>query len=378
MVTVKPTEESGGESGGLALSGGVVKLVPIARAEDTLGFRVEIQNTGNVHFYPTGTVDVVDEDGNVVGQVTLPETPPVYPGTSRSFELTGTINLPPADYSAVTKVGYGWEEWQADLLEEDPEEWTDKETESELTFNSEPKLMVVGLDLVAQEGQPLRVDVQLENIGDVEVEPAGWVAVFNEKGEQAFVANLSQGALPIPPRSTVSTSVESNSAIPKGEYTVETALNYHGAVTLEQTSQATVKQDIIPPTPPPRPTAPTLTFNPDEGTPLWVWGIAGLAVPIVAATAAIVIVRRRRPAVALETSQDTNTLGEPDTGDESDTRDAPDTVDEPDTPDESDNKDAPDTTDEPDTRNAPDSQDSSDSGEAPDAKESPDSEEDRV
>ena len=85
------------------------------------------------------------------------------------------------------------------------------------------------------------MDVQLENIGDVEVEPARWIAVFNEKGEQTFVANLSQGALLVPPRSTISTSVESNSAIPKGEYTVETALHYHGLETLAQSSTTTVK-----------------------------------------------------------------------------------------------------------------------------------------
>ena len=287
LVTVKSPD--------LTLEGGVVRLVPIARGEDTLGFRLEIQNSGNVHFYPTGTVDVVNESGEVVGQVSLPETPPVYPETSRSFELAGTISLPPDDYSAISKVGYGWEAWQAELINKDPEEWTAKEAEDNLTFNSEPRLRVVGLGMVAKEGQPLRVDVQLENIGDVEVEPVGWVAVFNKKGEQAFIANIAQGALPVPPRSVVSTSAESSTAIPKGQYTIEAALNYHGKATLEESSTTEVKQDIVPPAPPPRPSARALEFEPEEGRSNLIfavaWGLGGLVVIV---GIVLVLLRARR------------------------------------------------------------------------------------
>ena len=110
--------------------------------------------------------------------------------------------------------------------------------------------------------------------------PAGWVGIFNDKGEQAFVANISQRPVPVAPRTKVTTAVESPSALPKGEYTVQTALNYHGEQTLEETSETKkVEQDIIPPTPPPRPTGPQIEFTPSQGTPVWVWGLLGLGAP---------------------------------------------------------------------------------------------------
>ena len=136
LMTVK----SKSEEQALVLASRVEKVVPIARAKDTLGFRVEIFNAGNVHFYPKGEIEVYEESGNVVGKVTLPETPPVYPGTSRSFEFAGTVTVPVGDYSAKTNVTYGWEDWQAKLADQNPEDWVSKEAESAISFNSEPKL----------------------------------------------------------------------------------------------------------------------------------------------------------------------------------------------------------------------------------------------
>ena len=114
LVTVK--------SESLVLEGAIEDVVPIALAENTLGFRVEVHNAGNVHFYPKGQIELLNAEGDTVGQVNLPDTPPVYPGTTRAFELAGTIVVPPGDYEAVASVDYGWEPWQVELVDRDPTE----------------------------------------------------------------------------------------------------------------------------------------------------------------------------------------------------------------------------------------------------------------
>lgn len=269
LVTVKSTM--------LDLDGSIENVIPVARAEDVLGFKVEIQNDGNVHFYPKGSIEVKDANGEVVGIVNLTDSPPVYPGTSRTFELSGTIALPPGDYGFVADVDYGWETWQAELVEQDPEEWSGKDTDSTSTFNSVPRLLVTDLSLVSEEGEPLRIEFQLENVGDVEVEPAGWVRIVNEKGEEAFFADLGQGGVPVPPHSVVTGAVESTSGLAKGDYIIETALNYHGEATLEESSLVTILLDIAPPQAPARPTFVPLEFIPTgDGTSLWVWVLAGV------------------------------------------------------------------------------------------------------
>ena len=269
LVTVKSTT--------LDLNGSIENVVPVARAEDVLGFKVEIQNDGNVHFYPKGSIEVKDVNGEVVGTVDLADAPPVYPGTSRTFELSGTIALPPGDYGAIADVDYGWETWQAELVEQDLEEWSGKDAESTSSFNSVPRLVVTDLRLASEEGEPPRIEFQLENVGDVEVEPAAWVRIVNEKGEEAFFADISQGGIPVAPHSVFTGVVESSSGLAKGNYIIETALNYHGEAPLTEASPVTVKQDIAPPQAPARPTTVPLEFIPTgDGVSSLVWVLAGV------------------------------------------------------------------------------------------------------
>ena len=288
LVTVKSTT--------LKLEGSIENVIPVARAEDVLGFKVEIQNDGNVHFYPKGSIEVKDANGEVVGTVDLTDAPPVYPGTSRTFELSGTIALPPGDYGAVADVSYGWETWQAELAEQDPEDWSGKDAESTSSFNSVPRLLVTNLRLASEEGEPPRIEFQLENVGDVEVEPVGWVRIVNEKGEEAFFADLGQGGLPVPPHSVVTGAVESSSGLAKGDYIIETALNYHGEATLMEASPLTIKRDIAPPQAPARPTTVPLEFIPtSDGVSSLVFVLAGVgAAAVVAGGVGVFAWRRRR------------------------------------------------------------------------------------
>ncbi len=178
------------KSASLVLDGSIQNVVPIARGLDTLGFRVEVRNAGNVHFYPQGWLDVIDPLGNSLGRLVLPDTPPVYPGTSRAFDFAGVVTVPPDDYDLATNVSYGWEPWQVDLLGLDPQDWAARESRTDTTFNSVPQLRITDLHLIAPEEQPMQLVFDLENVGDVETAPVGWIGIFDENGEQVFIVDI--------------------------------------------------------------------------------------------------------------------------------------------------------------------------------------------
>ena len=153
--------------------------------------------------------------------------------------------------------------------------------------------MVTNLQLVSGEGEPLRVEYQLENVGDVEVQPAGWVRVINREGEQAFISDIGQGRIAVPPNSVITGAVESNSGLAKGDYSIETALNYHGAATLELNTPLKVQEDIAPPEAPARPAATELEFKPSTGVSPLIWVLGGVVALAGIVGGAIVLARRR-------------------------------------------------------------------------------------
>ena len=156
------------KSTSLVLDGSIQNVVPIARGLDTLGFRVEVHNGGNVHFYPQGWLDVRDPMGDSLGRLVLPDTPPVYPGTSRAFDFLGVVKVAPGDYDLVTNVTYGWEPWQVDLLGPDQRTWSARKSRAYSPFNSDPQLRITDLQLIAPEEQPVQLVFEMENVGDVE------------------------------------------------------------------------------------------------------------------------------------------------------------------------------------------------------------------
>lgn len=69
-------------------------------------YRVLFKNTGNVHLYTRGQVDVQRPDGQVVDQIALPQNQLVERGDELLFQVSGK-SLPAGKYQAIATVDYG-------------------------------------------------------------------------------------------------------------------------------------------------------------------------------------------------------------------------------------------------------------------------------
>lgn len=282
----------------LELKADVVKVVPVAVGPDRLGFRLEIKNTGNVHTVPKAEVELKDLNGNTVGRLTLPEVTPLLPGSTRSYYLNGSLPVPPADYKATAQVDYSWEQFQSEATKVDPKQWSQQEVQKEISFNSVPKLRIVGIEPIVKEGQAAQFQVAVENVGDVEVMPVGWVDVLTSKGERAFTLNVGDGKWAVGPHSSANQKVTYQGLLPAGEYSITSSFSYSGQEPVEQSVPLKVARDVAPPAAPTVRPAPQAQLRPTEGGfPLWAWGLVAVgAVAIVGGGFAVFWLRRRSAA----------------------------------------------------------------------------------
>ena len=230
---------------GLTLDGGLAKLVPVAAGPGRIGFRIEIENTGNVHLVPKGEIEVQDEDGNVVGDFTLPETPAILPGVTKSFRLRGAVDVPAGTYQASGKIDYGWTQQQGEAARVDADDWQQRESSKEIKFSSVPKLKVTSLKMEAGGGSEVKFTVVLENDGDLEVSPAGVIDVHDDSGERFIALNIGAGNLVVQPLGTNTSEHVYTGSLRRGKYNVRASFNYHGDENAEGTAETVIEADVI-------------------------------------------------------------------------------------------------------------------------------------
>lgn len=90
---------------GTEQTAGVVRKVEAHASSDAVLVKIEYQNTGNVHQEVSGTVQVIDRNGDTVLQEGV-EPAPVLPGAERVFELRLSA-LPPGIYQVQALLDYG-------------------------------------------------------------------------------------------------------------------------------------------------------------------------------------------------------------------------------------------------------------------------------
>ena len=276
----------------LKLEGQLTRVVPVVTGPGRLGTRMEITNTGNVHMYPEGKIELTDKDGNVVGEFTLPDTTAILPGETKSFYLDGVKAVADGDYKATGTIEFGWDQEQIKAVKVAPENFSQQDSSEEITFNSVPKLRVIEVQMQGSDQSGAEVKLVLENYGDVEVAPSGFVDVLNLTGERAALLNIGAGSFAVEAHSLATQEYVYRGLMPKGDYSLAAKLNYDGEETATRTDTAKIEQDIVPPVAPEAPEARRLAYEP--GTPVWVWGaLAAAAAAVLAALGGMGLMVRR-------------------------------------------------------------------------------------
>jgi hypothetical protein len=242
--------------------------------------------------YPEGQVELKNERGEVIGIFELPETTAILPGETVSVYLDGVQDVPDGDYKAVGTIDFGWDHEQIEAADVPPEEWSQQESQEEITFNSVPKLRVVEVQMEGTSESGTEVTLAVENYGDVEVSPAGFVDVLNADGERAALLNITAGSWAVEPHSKSTRQYSYRGVIPKGDYSLDTKLSFNGENTASKTGTTRIEEDIIPAVAPAAPQARRIQYSP--GTPGWVWGaLSTAALMVVAALGAAAWMVRR-------------------------------------------------------------------------------------
>ncbi len=264
--------------GPLTLETALAKIVPVALGPGRIGFRVEAENSGKVHVILKGEIDLKDQDGNVIGQFTLPETTAVLPGSTRSYNFKGFVDVEPGDYQASGTLDYSWTGRQVEAAEVQADDWTDRTSSQEISFNSQPALEVTALDMELEgfEGD-VRFTAELKNNGDVEVAPAGLIEVRNKKGELFVALNIGAGNIRVEPNSTITSEHLDTVNLPKDDYTVSARFEYFGQEPAQREISKTLAEDVIPAVAQAAPDVRRQQFQQDDGIPVWVWAVGGVA-----------------------------------------------------------------------------------------------------
>ena len=278
---------------GLRLDGTLAKVVPVALGPGRLGFRTEITNTGNVHMVLQGQLQLFDSEGNSAGEFALPETIAVLPGNTMSFRMQGFQDVAASNYTAAALIQYGCTQRQSEAAEVDPTDWTVRQTDRDIVFNSAPKMSVKNVTMEITGAQrDVLFKVEYENTGDVEVSPAGVLVVRDSSDEKFIEVNIGQGSVVVQPGGTANSEHTDSVLLPKGEYTVDSVFNYFGDQPAELSISTTVADDVIPVVAPEAPAVRQRQFELDDGgIPIWVWGVGGAVALLIAVVVVVVVMR---------------------------------------------------------------------------------------
>ena len=112
--------------------------------------------------------------------------------------MQGFLDVPASNYTAAALIQYGWTQRQSEAAEVDPTDWTVRQADGEIVFNSAPQMSVknVTMEITGAERDVL-FKVEYENTGDVEVTPAG-VLVVRDSSDEKFIEVTRAGEIEDP------------------------------------------------------------------------------------------------------------------------------------------------------------------------------------
>ena len=100
---------------GTEKSAGEITMLGAGTRNGRFQVGAQVKATGNVRLRPTGTIQVIGEQGQVVSEYVIPEANPIFPGSGRDCAGRGPDNPPPAGrYTLAATIRSGSLELKAD------------------------------------------------------------------------------------------------------------------------------------------------------------------------------------------------------------------------------------------------------------------------
>ena len=244
----------------------LTRLVPVLEADDRIGFRAALANTGTLHVNARGgTIEVSRADGSPAGRLELAESTAVLPGSTELLQAVGSLPLDEAaGYQARASLDWGG----------------DAPATAEASFSTRASLQIVELGAreSAERGPTIRLG--LRNDGDVGLAPRIQLGLRDSEGRIVGTTTPPQ-----PPTIPAGESIEIESQLPRrlssGDYEVLANVAYGARGVVERQASFRVGAPA-PATNPAWGEAPARTVDRGPGISWWALAAAGLLVVLVA------------------------------------------------------------------------------------------------
>lgn len=243
----------------------IAGIVPRLLEDGTVGFEVEVENRGNIHFSPEGELDIVGEDGQTIDTLEVTESPAVIPGTTRTLGVTGSVpTATDASYTARVTLDYEGEEPATD----------------ELTFAPEARLSVEELSAEQRAEDQVNMRLVLANEGDVAIDPQVRLDVFNSSGSVGSAT--PERPIEVAPGGQSEIDTDFPVRLGPGEYSLNAGIIYGDGQELEQQATFNLSGPAAEAQQPGAPEAPVGMTGPNWamilGMPLGIVGLLAAAI----------------------------------------------------------------------------------------------------
>lgn len=242
----------------------VSSIVPQLLQDGSIGFEIEMENRGNIHFFPEGELEIAGENDETIDTLEVPRSPAVIPGATQTLVVDGSVPASAESYTARATVDYEGEE----------------PATGELTFDPEARLAVEDLSAEERSEDGVSMHLALANEGDVAIDPEVRLDVFNSGGSVGSATPQRQiEALPGEP-SEIDT--EFPGRLGPGEYVLNASIVYGDGQELEQETSFNLSGPPAEAQQPGAPEAPVGMTGPNWamilGVPLGVVGLLAAAI----------------------------------------------------------------------------------------------------
>lgn len=209
------------------------RLVEAKYSDQPILFDLKIDNTGNTHLKPKGTVEIIDKKTNqplkqvanyvdpVTGEMIVADKVPVnivggniLPGSPRKFDAKWNQNIKGGEYKAILNLAY---------------EGLETPITQEIDFNLSDQVSIGNLQMTPQENGAT-FSFEVKNQGNVNEMLSGGISITNNFGYKVAEVSLPSTEKPeylAPGESKkidLPWSIEGG--LPKGRYTARLVLNY--------------------------------------------------------------------------------------------------------------------------------------------------------